>query len=653
MNRPLLLCSIWLVLGFALPARADELAAAGHPSPLLLTEARLQHIRELEKGDPLMAELLAAIRTVAEDNLTLPPVNHRSSSGGARLNDYRAAAGRIETAAFVYRLTGDKCFLESARRDLRDVAAAPDWNPGHFLDVAEMGLGASRGYAWLGADLGADRATVRETLFNNILKMAPAAYDPSGGGGLNWSAFGTGDKTTNNWNFVCNAGFIATALALREEQPELARIVLDGARRSLPLAMAGYAPDGAWPEGPTYWIYGTTFLVHSLALLEEGVGADSGLLGAPGLDKTMFYGMQLFGPSGVSFNFGDSGPARAHEAALSSMVWLSRHFNRPEVLPEIRRRLETRLRAPISAYERSLPPGGRARGLIDCALFFPERTDGSVAKPPLASHFRGQADFAVLRSPAADGFWVALKGGTNGASHGHLDLGSFVLDAQGLRWAIDLGGDNYSFPGYWDYAEGGRRWSYYRLNNRSHNTLALGDGLQRADATAPVVGFSPENAAGESSAVVDLTPAYPGLAKRMLRGVRMEANGTGVFLQDDIEGLVAGTPIVWRMLTAAAVSISPDGRTATLAQADHQLQVQLFSPVSGEARFTVESASPPTGAEKQNSGVSVLAIAFTPAAGDVRIAVRFSFDGDAAVASRGFEPVPVRAWKGIGITDTD
>ena len=45
-------------------------------------------------------------------------------------------------------------------------------------------------------------------------------------------------------------------------------------------------------------------------------------------------------------------------------------------------------------------------------------------------------------------FFLFCQGGKNGCTHGHLDLGSFVLDALGERWSMDFGGDDYALPGY-------------------------------------------------------------------------------------------------------------------------------------------------------------------------------------------------------------
>ena len=92
-----------------------------------------------------------------------------------------------------------------------------------------------------------------------------------------------------------------------------------------------------------------------------------------------------------------------------------------------------------------------------------------------AALFGGEQPVAFLRTGwSRDDAWLAIKGGTGAASHGHLDAGSFVYEARGVRWCVDLGSDNYNMPGYF----GGKRWSYFRLNNRSHNTLVIDDKLQ-------------------------------------------------------------------------------------------------------------------------------------------------------------------------------
>ena len=49
---------------------------------------------------------------------------------------------------------------------------------------------------------------------------------------------------------------------------------------------------------------------------------------------------------------------------------------------------------------------------------------------------QGQNPLAVFRSSWTDpnAVFLAIKAGTPSASHAHLDIGSFLLDADGVRW---------------------------------------------------------------------------------------------------------------------------------------------------------------------------------------------------------------------------
>ena len=64
---------------------------------------------------------------------------------------------------------------------------------------------------------------------------------------------------------------------------------------------------------------------------------------------------------------------------------------------------------------------------------------------PLNWSSEGETPVTVHRSSWADpdATFVGLKGGSPSANHGQMDTGSFVLDAGGVRWAVDLGAEGY------------------------------------------------------------------------------------------------------------------------------------------------------------------------------------------------------------------
>ncbi|MGA2015513.1 MAG: heparinase II/III family protein [Opitutaceae bacterium] len=604
-----------LLVGATLPARAADTHAdplahlrAGHPR-LLFTDADLAAAREAAGTDPLRAALHERIVAAATACLASRPLVHELI-GPRLLKQSRAAIVQIATCAMAYRLTGDARFAQRATSDMLTVAAFPDWNPSHFLDVAEMSFGVAIGYDWLYPELSRpQRAAIRGALLAKALAFAPAAYSP--GAARDKRLFFVTARM--NWNQVCNGGLLAAALALADEEPGLARLVVGGVRKSLPLAMDAYRPDGAYPEGPGYWEYGTSYNVVILALLEGALGTDFGLGDAPAFGRTAFYRTAIVGPTGLAFNYAD-GDARIENSP--AYAWLARRYGDEAALQNSRALLRSevlgRRRDRFLALDAVWFPGGPAvPGGPGAGEAVP-----ALARIPLSLHFRGGADIALFRSAWNDprALFLGFKAGDNSTNHAHLDLGSFVLESDGVRWAVDLGPDDYDLPGYF----GDRRWSYFRLNNRSHNTVTPGDALQDPKATAPIVAFS--DSGPRPFAVADLTAAYPGAARRILRGVAMLERAR-VLVQDEFSGLAPRTPVRWVMMTGADVGLSTDGRSALLSHGGRRLRAEVLAPAGG--RFQVGSARPPTPGEEQNAGDSELCIEVAPgsAAADLRLAV--------------------------------
>ena len=84
--------------------------------------------------------------------------------------------------------------------------------------------------------------------------------------------------------------------------------------------------------------------------------------------------------------------------------------------------------------------------------------------------------------------FLGAKAGYNKVNHGHLDLGNFEFDALGVRWARDLGSDDYNLPDYFSGStQTSTRWTYYRLNSFSHNIPVLGNKNQDVNATSSLL----------------------------------------------------------------------------------------------------------------------------------------------------------------------
>jgi hypothetical protein len=241
---------------------------------------------------------------------------------------------------------------------------------------------------------------------------------------------------------------------------------------------------------------------------------------------------------------------------------------------------------------------------------------------PTDRYFRG-IEVAALRSSwnDPDALFVGFKAGDNKANHSNLDLGTFVLDALGRRWAIDPGADDYNMPGYWDRAR--QRWTYYRMRAEGHNTVLINPDRkpdQDPNAAAKIVRF--ESKPDRAFAIADLTAAYAGRAKAVRRGVALHDGRSRVLVQDEI-ATTNPSEVWWFLHTEAQARVEDDGTSATLSHDDARLWLRILSPLN--AAFTVMSArplpsSPDPQVQNRNDGVRKLAIRLSGVT-NVRLAV--------------------------------
>lgn len=137
----------------------------------------------------------------ADGMINQPPVKH-VLIGPRLLDKSRKALEIISTTAAMYRLTGDVKYAARAKKEMLNVAAFADWNPSHFLDVAEMTNACGIGYDWIYDQLSADeRATIRRSIVDLGFKPALTAYANK--------AFWT--HSNMNWSQVCAGGLTVGA----------------------------------------------------------------------------------------------------------------------------------------------------------------------------------------------------------------------------------------------------------------------------------------------------------------------------------------------------------------------------------------------------------------------------------------------------------
>jgi hypothetical protein len=229
---------------------------------------------------------------------------------------------------------------------------------------------------------------------------------------------------------------------------------------------------------------------------------------------------------------------------------------------------------------------------------------------PLHWNSGGHVPISVHRSswtnPQAT--FVGVKGGSPSANHGQMDIGSFVLDADGRRWAIDLGAEGYHGiesrgMNLWDRGQDSDRWTIFRQCNSGHNTLVINGQLQRAAGHGSFRKFSDDPTFPHS--VLDMTEVYTGQVESVERGVALLPSGE-VLIQDQLTGLKPGTPVRWGMITPGAAD-EADSNTIQLRQGDAELDLAIMAPA--RSTWTVlDTEKPRNPWDSPNRGTCMVAI---------------------------------------------
>jgi hypothetical protein len=519
-----------------------------HPRLMLLNGEEKTIIQNIEKDKNW--EKIHAIILAESENFLKEPELERIQIGRRLLSVSREAVRRIFFLSYSYRITKELKYLKKAEREMLKIAQFKDWNPSHFLDVAEMTLGVSIGYDWLYNDL---PLSSRNIIKEAILKKG---IEPS----LN-PEYNSWLKASHNWNQVCNAGISFGVIATQEDSPELTKTILDRAISSIKLPMEDFQPDGAYPEGYSYWDYGTSFNVLFINALQKIFNNDFDLVKSPGFLKTAAYFEHMIGTSGRSFNYSDAG----EDTGLSpAMFWFASQTKKAELLF-------------IEKSYLDFPEKMASNRLLPAAMLWGASLDFEKISAPkeLTWTGNGKNPVAMMRTSWIDpnAIFVGFKAGSPSVNHGHMDVGSFVLDAQSERWAMDFGMQNYNSleskgVAMWDKTQNSQRWDIFRYNNLAHNTLTFDNNYQIVEGKAEIGKTNVnENFLSVQS---DLSPVYKSQINSAFRGIAI-VDKSYVIIQDEIETLDSDQKLKWSMVTEAEVNII-DEQTAEL-KIDEKLMI--------------------------------------------------------------------------------
>ena len=535
---------------------------------LVLTPAIEKNLKKKIKSDAVVKNYYAAIKINAKQ-IQEAALLTRQVEGRRLLAVSREMLYRMNVLSIVYRIDKEPAVLKRIDDEIKAVCNFSDWNPSHYLDVAEMALAVATAIDWAGDDL--PPVTVELALSSLIEKGIKPSYPQDGT--LGWV------NGTNNWNQVCNGGMIAASIVIAEKDPELAAKTIRRALEGMPNALRQYGPDGLYPEGATYWGYGTSFSVVTSSMLESAFGTDFGIANYPAFIESADFRLLSVAPSGRYYNFADCGDTGGTTGDIT-LAWFAKQTGNPLYLER-----DKFLQSPDAMGK--LPRLAGA-GLVWLSEFEAK----SETKLPLAWKGEGENPVVIFRTDETDprGYYFGGKGGRATVSHGNMDAGSFIFELDGIRWVVDPGNQEYheiEKTGFnlWANCQDCQRWTLLTKNNYGHSTLTVNNALHVNNGFASIADYK----GGEKPEVtIDMSKIFGGLLNSASRRFVKE-DSRSILIEDKFQLSDSTENITWQLITAADVQIINGG--AILKQGGKQLKLENLS--HPELEVSIISLDPP------------------------------------------------------------
>jgi len=355
------------------------------------------------------------------------------------------------------------------------------------IDLFSAGTGGQMAWLWyLTADiLDRENPVIRRRLYAQLHQriLHPFyTYDHD------WWMGTAGRSVLNNWTpwIISN---VLTVIALCEEDDARRRVGVEKAMTILDRYTKHLPDDGGCDEGPSYWGVAGGSLFDCLELLYDMSASEINVFDEPLVRRFCEYIMNANISEDRYINFADAS-SRLH--------------------PDFRMiaRMGRRLSSPrLSAFAASIVHSPDVCPLADAQSY---RFYANIAEPIPAPQPFVQAEYTFYRDlqiavTRRNGMFLALKGGSNGESHNHNDVGQFILFDGSTPIIMDAGVEQYCKDTFSD-----KRYTLWAMRGNYHNIACI-NGIEQqpgGNYRAETVSYDDETGA----LTLDLKKAYPGEA---------------------------------------------------------------------------------------------------------------------------------------------
>jgi hypothetical protein len=269
----------------------------------------------------------------------------------------------------------------------------------------------------------------------------------------------------NNWNAVCLANVLGAALATLPDRQDRA-IFVAACEQDSTHYLDGFAADGYCVEGLGYWNYGFGNYMRLCELLYQVTEGRVDCFSRDKVRAIAEFPRKLMIVDDIYPAYGD--------AHLDVKPW-----------PRLQDFVDRRFGLPGETARAGSLATSAGGNLSETLMFFcPNSASGRKAIAPMEPAARDWFPDAevltcrpVANHPAT--LAVSIKGGRNGVSHGHDDLGSFVLVVGNTPLLVDPGTEVYTARTF-----GKDRYKSAVINSFGHNVPFVAGRLQISSTNA-------------------------------------------------------------------------------------------------------------------------------------------------------------------------
>ena len=522
-----------------------------HPR-IIAKKEDFDRVRALKDTDEYMKKCVEQIMGSADELLSDTEKPYALPNGTDLLTAARHYLDRNSNLGFAWQMTHDEKYAKKLWEGLQYVLNYPDWNFTHMIDSGELAMGVAIGYDWIYDYLTEEqRAFVQERLIKQMIDpQIDIIRDLCATRHVMANA---GDYATSksNFNAVINSGIIAACLSIAESNPEKCFRLLELSVRSVENGIMLIRPDGTWQESPGYWNYAFSYLCRGLQSLMNSTGNHYGFMDAQGMENTGKWYMQNESSNGnYAYHDGDAGPADSRFPAMLARYYGDEDLQALCYMQLKRDRRTTRVEDP---------------------LFYDPSCKGNADNLELDAFYKG-LDLVYSRSSYTDNnaMYFAAHAGQVKTYHSQADVGTFVFDLDGVRWAQELGKEDYasirdsSVPPY-------------RSTMQGHNVMVhdIETNWWGLDYGYDVMCYTDKYESKEAGSMIiyDMHEPYKQFVKDHHRGFYVGDNRRSLTVQDRFTPL-KDMDSYWFMQTKADVEIQ-DNRTVILSQAGKKLKMEI------------------------------------------------------------------------------